>query len=159
MRRILLFLFVYSYLFDLKFDCYVLNKTTTISPLNVKNESKTNSTISLKVLNQSHHLLIGRCNALDEILHEENIILNNDGKSQVNATIRMNLEGSPVYITCVKVFDQVPDGEGAYPTFVEGGVGYNYVVFNVTAAYGKGFDFYVQINGYSLEESEEDINI
>ncbi|KAK4872198.1 hypothetical protein RN001_016322 [Aquatica leii] len=124
--------------------------------MNVTITPKINSSISLKVLNKPHHLFVGRCNLLDEVLHEENIILNNDGKSQVNATIRMNVEG-PVYITCVKVLDQVSDGEGAYPTFVEGGVGYNYVVFNVTAAYGKGFDFYVQINGYSLEESEEDI--
>lgn len=39
------------------------------------------------------------------------------------------------------------DGNGAYPSFIAGGVGYNYVVIGVKTSYGKGFDFYVQIFG------------
>lgn len=65
----------------------------------------------------------------------------------------MNVE-APVYITCVQILDQIPDGEGGYPSFVSGGVGHNYVVFNVTADYGKGFNFYVQINGYPLDKQK-----
>lgn len=58
----------------------------------------------------------------------------------------MNVEAL-VYITCVKIFDEVPDGEGGYPKHVSGGVDHNYVEFNVTTQYGKGFHFFVQIFG------------
>ncbi|KAK5639140.1 hypothetical protein RI129_011632 [Pyrocoelia pectoralis] len=129
---------------------YIRKKPLINTSLKVNRSSE----ISLKIVEKQHHLFIGRCSNLDDVLHSENIILNNDGKSQVNATIRMSVEGS-VYITCVKVLDQVSDGEGAYPSFVGGGVGHNYVIFNVTAAYGRGFNFYVEIKGYSLEESGE----
>jgi len=39
------------------------------------------------VLDKPHHLFIGRCKPGDEVLHGENIILNNDGKSQVGGTL------------------------------------------------------------------------
>lgn len=56
----------------------------------------------------------------------------------------MNVDG-PVRIACVKIFDEVPNGEGAYPGYVSGGLNYNYVEFNVITPYGKGFHFFVQI--------------
>lgn len=68
------------------------------------------------------------------------------------------MEG-PVYITCVKVLDQIPDGEGGYPSFVGGGVGFNYVVFNVTTEYGRGFNFYVEVGGFTTLSKEVDLNL
>lgn len=56
----------------------------------------------------------------------------------------MNVDG-PVRIACVKIFDEVPNGEGAYPGFVSGGLNHNFVEFNVITPYGKGFHFFVQI--------------
>ncbi|KAB0800966.1 hypothetical protein PPYR_05320 [Photinus pyralis] len=136
--------------------CYINTKKPLNNTRLKVSRSLQNSSISLKIVDKQHHLFIGRCIPLDDVLHSENLILNNDGKSQVNATIRMSVEGS-VYITCVKVLDQVSDGEGAYPSFVGGGVGHNYVIFNVTAAYGRGFNFYVEIKGYSLDENDGDV--
>lgn len=53
----------------------------------------------------------------------------------------------PIYITCVKILDNMPPGEGAYPSFSDGGVGKNYVSFDVTTVLGKGFKFHVEIFG------------
>lgn len=64
----------------------------------------------------------------------------------------MNVEAD-VYISCVKIYDQIADGQGGYPSFVSGGVGYNYVEFNVITAYGKGFHFFVQILGHANKEN------
>ncbi|KAF5274601.1 hypothetical protein FQA39_LY07213 [Lamprigera yunnana] len=138
--------------------CYVITHTKTHWLLDVKDEVKTNSSskISLKALNVSRDMVLGLCSPLDEVVHEESIIVNNDGKSQLNGTILINVHG-PVYITCVMVLDQLSDGDGAYPNFVDGGVGYNYVIFNVTAAYGKGFSFKIHVKGYSLDESDENV--
>lgn len=60
------------------------------------------------------------------------------------------MEG-PVNITCVKIYDEIPNGEGGYPSFQGGGVGYNYIEFNVMTEYGKGFHFFVQIYGVDLD--------
>ncbi|KAJ8974940.1 hypothetical protein NQ317_012920 [Molorchus minor] len=77
----------------------------------------------------------------------ENIILTNDGKSHVSANIRVNVDGD-VYINCVNIYDQVSDGKGGYPSFSAGGVGRNFVEFNVMTDYGKGFHFFIQIYGH-----------
>lgn len=61
----------------------------------------------------------------------------------------------PVYITCAKILDQMPSGEGAYPVYKAGGVGHNFVSFDVTSVYGKGFKFHVEIYGY--EQSKNDV--
>lgn len=37
--------------------------------------------------------------------------------------------------------------ENAYPIYSGGGVGQNYVAFNVKTRYGQGFHFFVQIFG------------
>lgn len=50
----------------------------------------------------------------------------------------------------MNVLDQIPDGAGGYPGFLAGGVGYNFVQFDVRTEYGKGFNFYVEIFGYYL---------
>lgn len=67
---------------------------------------------------------------------------------------QINVEGE-VYITCVKVYDEVPNGAGGYPSYTGGGVGHNYVEFNVVTEYGKGFHFFVQIFGYDLKNKTE----
>lgn len=53
----------------------------------------------------------------------------------------------PINITCVKILDQMPSGDGAYPSYKSGGVGYNFVTFEVTTVYEKGFKFHVEIYG------------
>ncbi|KAJ3640171.1 hypothetical protein Zmor_003487 [Zophobas morio] len=122
----------------------------------IKTKEVVRSTIEYKVLKKPHHLFIGRCSPDDNILHQENIILYNDGKSHVAAGIRVNVEAD-VYITCVKIHDEVPDGAGGYPSYVAGGVGYNYVEFNVMTEYGKGFHFYVQIFGYDIKNKKNSV--
>jgi hypothetical protein len=120
----------------------------------IKTREVAQGSIEYKVLKKRHHLFIGRCKIGDKVLHQENIILNNDGKSHVAAAIRINVEAE-VYINCVKIYDEVQDGEGGYPSYVSGGVGHNYVEFNVTTEYGKGFHFFVQILGYEIKNKTE----
>ena len=52
----------------------------------------------------------------------------------------------------MKVLDQVPNGEGGYPTYISGGVGHKYVRFAVSTEYGKGFHFYIEIYGHYLKQ-------
>lgn len=113
------------------------------------NNSTGKSYIEFGILNKLHHLYIGRCNPEHVKFHGENIILNNNGENHVTAVIIINVE-SNVYITCVNILDQVANGEGGFPRFLEGGVGHNFVKFEVTTHYGKGFNFYVEIYGYYL---------
>ncbi|XP_072402397.1 uncharacterized protein [Diabrotica undecimpunctata] len=112
------------------------------------------SKIDVKILNKPHHLFIGRCNPNDEILHQENLILFNDGKSHVSANIRMNIDAA-IYITCVNIYDETPDGKGGYPSYVAGGVGHNFIEFNVFTDYGKGFQFFVKIQGHYIKQNDE----
>lgn len=60
-----------------------------------------------------------------------------------NVLFQINI--GPHKMACVKILDQMPLGEGAYPVYKTGGVGYTYVSFEVTPAYGKGFKFHVEI--------------
>nr|XP_022915403.1 uncharacterized protein LOC111425539 [Onthophagus taurus] len=122
------------------------NAHTKVTTENVTEDSY----IEVGIVKQQHHLYVGRCSPKDIKYHGENIIVNNDGKSHVGADILITIDGL-VYITCVKVWDQVPDGEGGYPYYTDGGVGKNFIRFNVTTGYGKGFDFYVEIFGRPLE--------
>ncbi|GJQ67514.1 hypothetical protein Trydic_g5145 [Trypoxylus dichotomus] len=107
------------------------------------------SYIEFGIINKQHHLYIGRCRPSDVKFHGENIILNNDGDNHVTAIISINVE-SNVYITCVNILDQIPDGKGGYPKYLSGGVGYNFIEFEVMTNYGKGFNFYVEVFGYYL---------
>ncbi|CAG9816821.1 unnamed protein product [Phaedon cochleariae] len=120
------------------------NSKTEITTKNITASGR----IMMKIVKKPHHLFIGRCNRKYPIIHQENIILTNDGKSHVSAHIRMNVDG-PFYINCVNIHDETPDGEGGYPSFAAGGVGHNFVEFNVMTHYGKGFHFFVQIRGYT----------
>lgn len=43
--------------------------------------------------------------------------------------------------------DQMPPGDGAYPHYKSGGVGQNFVAFDVVSAAGAGFKFHVEIYG------------
>lgn len=63
----------------------------------------------------------------------------------------MIIEG-PVSITCVNVYDEAPNGEGGYPNSPRGGVGNNFVQFDVMTNYGKGFQFYIQIYGVPKDQ-------
>jgi len=103
--------------------------------------------IDVQIVDKPHNLFIGRCLPEYEELHNENIILNNDGKSHVTAEVQFNVN-LPVEIKCVKVLDQKP-GSGSYPTYLRGGVGHNYVDIGVTTKYGQGFNFFVQILGFT----------
>ncbi|XP_044765276.1 uncharacterized protein LOC123321628 [Coccinella septempunctata] len=101
--------------------------------------------VDYKILKKPHNLLIGRCYPHYEVLHQEHIVVKNDGRSHVDANIRINVDG-PVNITCVSVLDEMEE-ENAYPIYSGGGVGQNYVAFNVKTRYGQGFHFFVQIFG------------
>lgn len=46
--------------------------------------------VDLKVMKEPKNLFIGRCSKDDKLLHSENIILLNDKKGQVNATIAVS---------------------------------------------------------------------
>ncbi|KAG5896693.1 hypothetical protein JTB14_002539 [Gonioctena quinquepunctata] len=124
---------------------------------NVTAQNVSGSKIEIKILNQPHHLFIGRSGKKYEVLHQENIILTNDGKSHVSANIRMNID-APVYITSVSIYDEIPNGEGGYPSYTTGGVGHNFVEFNVITNYGKGFHFFVQIRGYFKNKKSNNVN-
>nr|CAI5848177.1 unnamed protein product [Callosobruchus analis] len=45
------------------------------------------------------------------------------------------------------------EGGECYPTYSSGGVGQNFVEFDVLTQYGKGFKVFVQIFGYRIEEA------
>ncbi|KAL1492780.1 hypothetical protein ABEB36_010976 [Hypothenemus hampei] len=107
------------------------------------------SSVTVKEINKPHNLFIGRCTKKYPVLYQENVVLNNDGKSQVTANIRINVEG-PVRIICVKIYDEDPDVM-AYPSYSSGGIGKNFIEFNVLTTYGKGFKFFVQIFGVKLD--------
>ncbi|KAK9890144.1 hypothetical protein WA026_008950 [Henosepilachna vigintioctopunctata] len=120
----------------------LFNGRTVITRNNVSDLSPK---IEHKFLRKPHNLLIGRCFPHYEVLHQEHIVVKNDGRSHVDANIRINVDG-PVNITCVSVFDEM-DEENAYPIYSGGGVGYNYVSFNVKTSYGMGFHFFIKIFG------------
>ncbi|KAL3290188.1 hypothetical protein HHI36_023548 [Cryptolaemus montrouzieri] len=119
--------------------------------ITTKNITALSPKIDLKVLKKPHHLIIGRCYPHYQIIHQEHIIVKNDGKSHVDANIRINVDG-PVNITCVLVYDEM-DQDSAYPLYSGGGVGQNFVGFNVKTTYGKGFHFFVQIFGIKINET------
>ncbi|ENN74278.1 hypothetical protein YQE_09250, partial [Dendroctonus ponderosae] len=52
----------------------------------------------------------------------------------------INVDG-PVSIACVNISDEDPE-VSAYPSYVSGGIGHNYVEFNVQTTYGKGYTMY-----------------
>ncbi|CAG9759576.1 unnamed protein product [Ceutorhynchus assimilis] len=114
--------------------------------ITTRNVSAFQGRIIVKEIIRPHNLFIGRCTQKYPILHQENIVLNNDGKSQVSANIRMNVEG-PVSIKCVNVYDEDPE-MSAYPSYSSGGLGQNFVQFDVLTSFGKGFKFFVQIFGH-----------
>lgn len=103
-----------------------------------------------------HHLFIGKCRPYDQLLHSETIIINNDGTSKTAGDIRINVEGS-VFITCVTVLDNMNENmtSGAYPSYVAGGVGHNYVTLGFKTAYGYGANFYIEIHGTDIKDSEK----
>lgn len=106
-----------------------------------------------------HHLFIGKCRALDKLIHAETIIINNDGTSKTAGDIKINVEG-PVFITCVTVLDNMNENmtSGAYPSYSAGGVGHNYVILGFKTAYGYGANFYIEIYGTEAKESDQ-INV
>ncbi|XP_050313874.1 uncharacterized protein LOC126748582 [Anthonomus grandis grandis] len=103
--------------------------------------------IVVKEVTKPHNLFIGRCTKNHILLHQERVVLNNDGRSQIFANIRMNVDGN-VLIDCVNVYDESPEVL-AYPSYAAGGIGHNYVEFNVLTTFGNGFNFFVQIRGHN----------
>lgn len=67
----------------------------------------------------------------------------------------MNVEGT-FKIICVKIFDEDPEVL-AYPSYGAGGIGYNFIEFNVLTTFGRGFKFFVQIFGEKnpIKETEK----
>lgn len=47
--------------------------------------------VNMKVMKEPKNLFIGRCTKDDQLLHSENIVLLNDKKGQVNATIAVSI--------------------------------------------------------------------
>ncbi|KAF7287490.1 hypothetical protein GWI33_001453 [Rhynchophorus ferrugineus] len=96
-----------------------------------------------------HHLFIGRCTKQYPLLHQENIDIRNDGKSLISADIRINVEGN-VTIMCANIYDRNKEAQ-AYLSYIAGGVGYNFIEFNVNTSFGNGIKFFVEIFGKYLE--------
>ncbi|XP_048516938.1 uncharacterized protein LOC109541017 isoform X3 [Dendroctonus ponderosae] len=107
----------------------IYDKNSTV--ITTRNVTAFTGKIIVKEVSKPHNLFIGRCTKKYPILHQENIVINVDG---------------PVSIACVNISDEDPE-VSAYPSYVSGGIGHNYVEFNVQTTYGKGFKFYVQIFG------------
>lgn len=61
----------------------------------------------------------------------------------------MNVEGR-VSIMCVNIYDHDKQVQ-AHPSYVAGGVGHNFVEFNVNTTFGNGINFLVEIFGKYLE--------
>lgn len=99
-----------------------------------------------------HDLIVGECNNATNLLHEETIVVNNDGTSRIGGDIRVNVE-APVNITCFRVLDNAGNSSGAVPSYLEGGLGHNYVVFDFNTIYGYGMNFLVQIYGDQLKNN------
>ncbi|XP_030756167.1 uncharacterized protein LOC115882312 [Sitophilus oryzae] len=104
--------------------------------------------IVVKEVKKPHHLFIGRCPKNVPMLHQENIILKNDNQTLISANIKVIVEGR-VNITCVNIYDEDPEVQ-AYPSYISGGIGYNFIEFHVVTSYGNGFKFYVEIFGYQI---------
>ena len=64
---------------------------------------------------------------------------------------------SPYYITCVKVFDQIADGNGAQPSLNSGGTGHKFVFINVEGQYGYGIHFKIIVRG-KLDQTENEVD-
>lgn len=47
--------------------------------------------VIVKEVSQPHNLYIGRCTKKYPVLHQENVVLNNDGQSQISAKIRVGI--------------------------------------------------------------------
>lgn len=92
---------------------------------------------------------MGKCDNTDPYLHAERIVVNNDGKSRVLGDVRVNVEAQ-VNITCFKVLDMAGTFSGAFPSYLTGGLGHNYVIFEFDAAYGYGINFLVELYGVIL---------
>ncbi|XP_017771449.1 PREDICTED: uncharacterized protein LOC108558903 [Nicrophorus vespilloides] len=125
---------------------------TSVTTNNITESKTPDSFIELQVLDKPHHLFIGKCTPGLKELHKENVIVNNDGKSHVTAEIKFQVEG-PVDIRCVRIMDEAPASQ-AYPQYLDGGVGENFVVIAVSTVYGKGFHFYVEILGHDLKKED-----
>lgn len=54
---------------------------------------------------------------------------------------------APVLISCIKVEDMMPDGDGAQASLNSGGIGSNWVFIDVQGRYGKGFHFHINLFG------------
>ncbi|XP_048516930.1 uncharacterized protein LOC109541017 isoform X1 [Dendroctonus ponderosae] len=121
----------------------IYDKNSTV--ITTRNVTAFTGKIIVKEVSKPHNLFIGRCTKKYPILHQENIVVNNDGQSILSSNIVINVDG-PVSIACVNISDEDPE-VSAYPSYVSGGIGHNYVEFNVQTTYGKGFKFYVQIFG------------
>lgn len=63
--------------------------------------------------------------------------------------MRVNIEAR-VNITCFKVLDLAGNFSGVYPSYLSGGLGHNYVIFEFDAAYGYGIKFLVTLYGFTL---------
>ena len=50
-------------------------------------------------------------------------------------------------INCVRAIDKWNDGTGGYASFVDGGIGYNYVEVYIKSQFNRGFYFEIEVYG------------
>jgi Transcription activator MBF2 len=58
------------------------------------------------------------------------------------------------HITCVKVLDQIPEGDGATPSLSPGGFGEKFVFIDVQGQYGHGIHFKIIVRGFEDKKKE-----
>jgi len=63
----------------------------------------------------------------------------------VSATVPINVGDKT--ISCVKAIDQRNDNTGGYASFVNGGIGYNYIEVKNTSQFSRGFWFDKEVYG------------
>jgi hypothetical protein len=63
----------------------------------------------------------------------------------VSATVHINVDDN--IIGCVRALDGWDDDTGGFASFVEGGIGQNYVIVQITSKFNRGFSFFIEVYG------------
>ena len=81
----------------------------------------------------------------DTLLKEKICARNFKFMGYVSQTCRIDV--GDYIIGCVHALDGWNDGTGGYASFVNGGIGYNYIEVKITSQFSRGFWFDIEVYG------------
>nr|CAH7725290.1 unnamed protein product [Callosobruchus chinensis] len=133
----------------------LLNKKHKVTASNPKEKTVQNSSLDRRFVtnNKNNNSAEGK-----SVLDKRNIAVTkeDDTKSHTTTVEAKNITTARIEYKLLKkphnLFIGRAEGEESYPTYSSGGVGQNFVEFDVLTQYGKGFKVFAQIFGYRKEE-------